>query len=68
MGKISDLIKGIATGGEKRFNSAVVLASGSGKDLATTQRSSLFSLTEYPCLYEALWRLRKAKKPTRLFL
>lgn len=33
MGKISDLIKGIATGGEKRFNSAVVLASGSGKKI-----------------------------------
>lgn len=68
MGKISDLIKGIATGGEKRFNSAVVLASGSGKRFGDDTAKQFVLLDGIPVFIRSLMAFEKSKETDEIIL
>ena len=68
MGKISDLIKGIATGGEKRFSSAVILASGSGKRFGDDRAKQFVLLDGIPVFIRSLMAFEKSKETDEIIL
>ena len=68
MGKISDLIKGFATSGEKRFNSAVVLASGSGKRFGDDRAKQFVLLDGIPVFIRSLMAFEKSKETDEIVL